>query len=149
MITVPAWSAVAKNEDPRAILQQLASLNIPFIDHCEKLMEFSREMARKYLRKYMFNGISPVDEQNKAIDNVLTALSSVAVFKVHGRMIDGNAAKNDLKLNVKIVGRDDELWKDIWTYYVRADVMMGGGVITKLVETKHTILTRRLREGAS
>jgi len=134
---------VASGEDPRAILQQIASLNAPFIDHCEKLMEFSREVARKYLGNHMFAGETAADEREKKIETVLTRLSSVNLFKVHGRMIDGNAAKHELGLNVKLLGKDDSLWRDIWTYYVRAEVMMQRGDTTKLVETKNTILHAR------
>ncbi|MGE5568749.1 MAG: SDH family Clp fold serine proteinase [Rhodospirillales bacterium] len=136
--------AVAKKEDPRAILQQIASLDIPFIDHCEKLMGFSREVARKYLANYMFKSIRPIREQKKAIELVLKGLSSVGIFKVHGRMIDGNTAKADLKLNVRLLGKDDPLWKELWQYYVRADVQLSRPPgLAKLVETKNEVLFRR------
>lgn len=136
--------AVKAKEDPKAILQQLAILDPPFIDHCEKLMEFSREVARKYLKRYMFSSITPASIQNKAVDNVLEGLSSVAIFKVHGRMIDGNAAKTDLKLNVRLLGKDNELWQDLWQYYVRADVTLTRHQHSfKLVETRNTVLIQK------
>jgi hypothetical protein len=132
--------SVKKKEDPRAVLQQIASLDIPFIDHCEKLMEFSQEVARKYLAKYMFSQIKPLDAQRAAVDKVLKGLSSVSIFKVHGRMIDGNAAKTDLKLNVRLLGKDDPVWEDIWQYYVRADVSLSRNQRSlKLIETRNTV----------
>lgn len=131
--------ALAKSEDPRAILQQLAVLDAPFIDHCTKLMDFSREVAKKYLERYMFSDIKPKPKRDKAIDNVLTKLSSVGSFKVHGRMIDGTAAKTDLKLKVTILGKDSPMWENIWQYYVRADVALASGV-AKLIESKDEIL---------
>src|SRR6266446_685334 len=36
--------AIKEKKDARPVLQQIASLDAPFIDHCEKLMEFSREV---------------------------------------------------------------------------------------------------------
>ena len=134
-------NAVAAGEDPRAILQQIASLDVPFIDHCGKLMDFSKEVARKYLNNYMFRGVRPATARTVAVDRVLKGLSAVGIFKVHGRMINGIAAKNHLKLNVKLLGRDDDFWKDIWQYYVRADVFLSRGPGTaKLIETKDEIL---------
>jgi hypothetical protein len=133
--------AVKAKEDPRAILQQIASLDIPFIDHCGKLMEFSKEVARKYLNAYMFSGVKPAKTRNDMVDVVLKVLSSVGIFKVHGRMINGTAAKNDLHLTVKLLGKDDEFWKDLWQYYVRADVLLSRTPGTaKLIETKDEIL---------
>jgi hypothetical protein len=135
--------AIKKKEDPRAILQQIASLDVPFIDHCSKLMDFSREVARKYLAKYMFASVTATATQKKLIEHVLDELSSVGIFKVHGRMINANTAKTDLKLNVALLGKDDAIWKDLWHYYVRADVQLSrASNVGKLIETKHEILLR-------
>jgi hypothetical protein len=135
--------AVKKKEDARAILQQIAGLDTPFLDHCEKLMDFSREMGRKYLEKYMFKSIRPAAKKTAAIERVLEGLSTVGIFKVHGRMIDANAAKTELSLEVDLLGKDDPLWKEIWQYYVRADVQLGrAGPGAKLIETKNEILLR-------
>jgi hypothetical protein len=134
---------VKKKEDPRPILQQIAGLDMPFIDHCEKLMDFGREVAKKYLKKHMFSAIKPSSKQDEMITRVLEGLSSVGVYKVHGRMINANTAKTDLKLNVALLGKDDPLWKDVWQYYVRSDVQLGRAPgAAKLIETKHEILFR-------
>jgi hypothetical protein len=127
--------ASKKKQDTRPILQQIAVLDAPFIDHCEKLMDFSRAVAKKYLSRYMFTGIAKQADKEKAIENVLTKLSSVGIFKVHGRMIDGNEAKTDLKLNVKLLAKDDPLWVDIWHYYIRADVALASGA-SKIIESR-------------
>jgi hypothetical protein len=134
--------AIKAKEDARPVLQQIASLDAPFIDHCEKLMEFSREVARKYLAKYMFSGITPSSKQKQTVDNVLDRLSSVNIFKVHGRMIDGNAAKTDLGLSVRLLGKDEDIWKDLWHYYVRADVLLKKHGVTKIIESKSNILIK-------
>jgi ATP-dependent protease ClpP protease subunit len=135
--------AVKKNADPRAILQQIASLDIAFIEHCDKLMEFSKDVARKNLESHMFATV-PAPERKARIEKVVKGLSSTQVFKVHGRMIDGNMAKTELKLNVRLLGRADPLWKELWQYYVRADVAMARG-LAKLIETKEEALFRAVR----
>jgi hypothetical protein len=136
--------AVKKKEDTKAILQQIAGLDAPFIDHCEKLMDFSRIVASKYLERYMFSGIKAKSERDKAIKNVIEKLSSVGSFKVHGRMIDGNAAKTDLKLSVRLLPKDDQLWQDVWHYYIRADIALVGG-FGKLIESRCECLYGRRR----
>jgi hypothetical protein len=127
--------AVKKKEDPKPILQQIAVLDPPFIDHCEKLMDFSRTVASKYLEGYMFAGIKKKADRDKAVKNVLTKLSSVGTFKVHGRMVTGHEAKTDLKLNVRLLAKDDPIWADIWHYYIRADVALASGA-SKLIESR-------------
>jgi hypothetical protein len=137
--------AIKAKEDPRAILQQIASLDVTldvtFIDHCGKLMEFGREVARKYLRTYMFRDIKPPARQAKMVNDVLKGLSSVGEYKVHGRMINAITAKNDLHLNIKVLGKADEVWKDLWQYYIRTDVLLSKTAgLAKLIETKDEIL---------
>ena len=128
--------AVKKKEDVRPLLQQIATLDGPFIDHCEKLMDFSREVARKYLAKYMFQGIMPVSKRTASIETVLERLSAVNIFKVHGRMIDGTTAKTELKLNARLLGKHDDMWKELWKYYVRGDVTLGRTGVSKIIESK-------------
>src|SRR5271157_1997525 len=135
--------AKTKKLDVRPVLQQIASLDSAFIDHCEKLMDFSREVAKKYLSKYMFSKMAPAAAQRKAIQNVLEKLSAVHIFKVHGRMIDGNYARTNLKLNVRLLAKDDPMWDLIWNYYVRADVLMSRNGVSKLLESKYEMLMRQ------
>ena len=132
---------IKAKQDPRAILQQIASLDMPYIDHCVKLMEFSREVARKSLNSYMFSSVLPQATRDKMVDTVLAGLSTVANFKVHGRMINGSTARDQLKLAVKLLGKNDEFWKDVWQYYVRADLVLSRvSDAVKLIETKDEIL---------
>ena len=138
--------AVKKKEDVRPLLQQIASLDAPFIDHCEKLMEFSREVARKYLAKYMFANMTPVSKQTAAIETALERLSAVNIFKVHGRMIDGTTAKTELKLNTRLLGKDDEMWKKLWHYYVRGDVVLGRSQSAKVIESKTQFFVQGIQQ---
>jgi hypothetical protein len=104
-------------------------------------MAFSREVASKYLQTYMFAKM-PAAERKPLIKNIVKCLSSVEEFQVHGRMIGPNAAKNELKLTVLILGKDNEFWKELWQYYVRADVQFGMSGGNKLIETKNEILLK-------
>lgn len=133
-------------KDVRPLLQQIASLDGPFIDHCDKLMEFSREVARKYLAKYMFSGITPQAKRTATIDTVLERLSAVNIFKVHGRMIDGNTAKTELNLNIKLLGKDDEMWKKLWLYYVRGDVVLQRSQSVKVIESKSEFFVQGVQQ---
>lgn len=134
-----------KKEDTKPILQQIAVLDAPFIDHCVKLMDFSKTVASKYLERYMFAGIKPKTARNKAVATVLTKLSSVGTYKVHGRMINGNAAKTELKLQVTLLPKDDALWRDVWHYYIRADVALAAGA-GKILESRNECLYSRRRD---
>jgi hypothetical protein len=134
----------AKKQDPRAVLQQILTLDLPFIDHCEKLMEFGRDVARKNLESHMFSTLKGKAARQRAIDNVLNELSLTDRFMVHGRMIDANTAKTQLKLNVRILGKDDALWKVLWMYYIRADVLLSGrlAAAAKVIESRSEMLIR-------
>lgn len=129
--------------DVKDLLTQLASLDMPFIDHCEKLMDFSRDVAENNLKQRMFASVTPHKAQNALVRNVLKQLSATELFKVHGRMIDANAAKTKLKLNVRILPKEDELWKAIWNYYVRAEVLFARNLVGKLVESKNEVLIQQ------
>jgi membrane-bound ClpP family serine protease len=135
---------LAKNEDPRAILQQIATLNPAFIQHCERLMNFGKDVVRKCLSKHMFSSERKADRKAK-IDRVIERLSAVQRFQVHGRMIDGNAAKTELGLKVNLLGKDHDLWNYIWGYYLRAYVFLGrfGFPAAKMVETKKRLLVKQ------
>jgi hypothetical protein len=103
-------------------------------------MGFSKDIATKYLDRYMFSHVKKKTDRSKKIQTVLNRMSAVSVTKVHGRMIDGNTAKNELELNVRLLGKEDPLWKLLWQYYLRADVAMNNIGAAKLVETKAEML---------
>ena len=132
-------ATVAAGEDAMAILQQLASLDPAFIKHCENLTAFSKDAATKSLGGFMFKGMKG---KKAKIKRVLDRLSGTSKTKVHARMIDANAAKTDLGLNVRILPKDNLFWKLLWDYYVRADIAMKRSKSVKLIETKHDMLIK-------
>jgi hypothetical protein len=125
-----------KSEDTTATLQMLATLDLPFIAECERLMDFGRDVAKKFLEAYMFK--RKRDKAAKAT-KVVDALTAVKLFKVHGRGIDGRKAKG-MDLNIKMCGKDDPLWVKIWEYYTRAEIACGKGKVAKMFETTHELL---------
>jgi len=129
--------AQEKKEDPQPILQMIASLDIPFIEECQRMMDFGRDVVRELLSKYMFAR----DKDKKAkIDKIVEMLSSVKKHKVHGRFISGNTARRELKLNVRLLAKDDPLWQSVWEYYTRTDIHLGRIRAAKMFETKHEML---------
>ena len=134
--------AAKKEEDTTASLTMLASMDLFFISECERLMEFGRDVARKLLLSYMF---SRKKDNAKKVEHVVKALSSVKQFKVHGQSIDGNTARRDLNLNVRLLGQGDPLWGAAWGYYTRAGIAMSLSQAIKMFETEgeNLILTTR------
>jgi hypothetical protein len=120
-------------ESVEPILQQMMTLDLPFIAECERMMEFGREVGKKLLCDYMFKGDST---KTVAADNIVKELSSVERFKVHGRRIDGQMART-LGLNIRLCGHDDKLWSKAFEYYRRANIALGRHKAQKLFETKH------------
>lgn len=129
--------AVKKREQKAPILQMLASLDFPFIVECERLMEFGRDVGRKFLVKYM---LSKRDDKDAQADHVVRQLSSVELHKVHGRGINGVTARNDLHLTVRLCGNDDPFWQKVWEWYTRAEIMMMKASAFKIFETAHEML---------
>lgn len=128
---------VAKNENTAATLQMIATLDLPFIAECERMMDFGRDVTKKFLMSYMFRKKA---DKEQCADKVVKTLSSVERFKVHGRFIDGNTARRELGLKVKLCGKDDPFWKDVWEYYTRAEVALVKSRSAKFFETTHELL---------
>jgi hypothetical protein len=124
-------------EDTKPFLQMLASLDIPFIEECQRMMDFGREVVRNLLMKYMF--AKDADARTKA-DKVVQMLSSVKQHKVHGRLIDGGTARTELGLNVNLLAKDSALWKNVSEYYTRAEISLGTASSAKMFETRHEML---------
>jgi len=127
----------AKKEDATPVLQMLASLDLPFTAHCESLMAFGRDVAKKLLSEYM---LKRRRDKRRQINKIVRELSSVERFRVHGRQIDGNAARREFGLNVRLLGLNDKHWKLIWEYYNRAYIAYRSVGVQKLFESEHEML---------
>lgn len=87
--------------------------------------------------KYMLKSYK---DKRKRVNKVVRELSSVERFKVHGREVNGNTAKGEFGLNVKLLGLNDPHWKLIWEYYNRASIACGRGSVEKFFESEHEML---------
>ena len=135
--------AKKEGKDTQPVLQMLASLDIPFIEECQRMMDFGRDVVRKLLGKYMFRRVKNSEAK---IGKVVTTLSSVELFKVHGRLIDGNTARRELGLNVNLLAKDNEIWRKAWEYYTRAEIAMNNLPASKMFETRHEILMAKVQQ---
>ena len=129
--------ALAKKEDAQPILQMIASLDIPFIEECQRMMDFGRDVVRDLLGKYM---LARSKDKVSKIDKIVEMLSSVKKHKVHGRFISGNTARRELGLNVRLLAKDDPLWQSVWEYYTRTEINLGRIRSPKMFESKHEML---------
>jgi len=130
---------VKKGKNAGAILQQIAFLNPAFIHHCEQLIGFSRDVTRNFLDKYMFSGVEECERKAKIEKAVGTLLTSIESFRLHGRAIGAQDASTIL--TVKVLSKDDPLWKHIWAYYVRVCLFFSNQKqALKIIETKDDML---------
>jgi len=128
--------AVQKKESTVALLQQLASLNIPFTDEMENQIDFAKKTAVTLLDKFMLQSRYPQPKARlRKAAEIAEKLLSKQLFPVHGHYISGATAKQ-MGLEVEVLNKDDELWAKIWEYYIRAEVQMNLPLQPPLVKTK-------------
>jgi hypothetical protein len=135
----------ANNQDVEPILQMITTLDLPFVAECERLMEFGRDVGKKLLCEYMFKDLTDADVR---ADGIVRDLSSVEIYKVHGRRITGPMART-MGLQIKACGRNDVFWKEIFEYYQRATICTSRTSAVKLFETEHDMFTAAARQEAS
>lgn len=137
-------SAIKKKEATVGLLQQLASLNIPFTDEMENQIGFAKKTAITLLNEYMLRPSYPqARNRSRKANEIAEKLLSKQLFPVHGHYIDGATAKK-LGLGVDVLDKDDALWKQIWNYYIRCEVQMNiplqaGFIKTKLFESRSQV----------
>ncbi len=122
----------------QAWLVQLASLNKPFILHCQRQQAYVIDFAKRWLPKHMLRGLPPAEALKKAEETAKNLLSRGAFS--HGQMIPARDIKpeNGLHLRVDELPRDTETWKTLWHLYSCCDVLFNipaGQNISKLFES--------------
>ena len=138
-----------KGEDPLPYLQQISTLNPAFVDHCIRLIEFTRDFGVKRMPKRMLKNKELAEEKACAIIN--NFLSTNKRFH-HGRMIKADEISKDevLKdLNLEYKKEPDGFWNLVVELFTRAYVYLqqypGEGVKRcKLIEGRdiNTMSTR-------
>jgi ATP-dependent protease ClpP protease subunit len=141
-------AAIAKNENPSAALQQLATIDSVFVKHCEQIMEFAKKVGRKWIAGRLTAKSLPKPEAEAQADKVISFLSNVEQHILHGRLILAAEFKNNCcpPLDIENLDESHELWQLLWQLYVRCEVflMMPNPVpVPKavLIETSQVSLT--------
>lgn len=124
--------AVAAGESPVGHLQSLNTTTMEpgFIEHCRRGVDFSRDIAKKFLPQYQLKakykgqkGFGKKKLEELAVNVAENLLSRDARFS-HGRLIGPEEASDEVGLNVAILERDDSRWEAYWELYLRAEVFM-------------------------
>lgn len=125
--------ASTKGEPLVGFLQSLASSTMEpaFIEHCRRGIDFSRDIARHFLRDYQFAAKAKLEDPTPTEGEIAerarlaaeNLLSAGARFS-HGRLIGPEEARDEIGLNIEILDRDDPVWQAYWELYVRAEVYM-------------------------
>lgn len=120
---------------------QLSLLSPAFLLHCQDLMEFSRDFARKQLKSHMF-AAEFADEAvtwTGRIDRIVENLTASSKHLLHGRMITASdiQADDDLKhLKVVEMSRDSDYWTNLTELLLRAEVVAQLDELAKLLFTR-------------
>jgi Serine dehydrogenase proteinase len=129
--------ALKENLPTAGLMQQLAGLNIPFTLEMEHATNFAKRTAAKLLDKYMLKPkIAQSKPRTAKANEIAEKLLSKQLFPVHGQFIDGATAKSELGLEVDLLDREDELWKQIWAYYLRCEIQMNLAIQPGLIKIK-------------
>jgi hypothetical protein len=143
-------NASDKGEDPLPYLQQLSTLNPAFVDHCIRLIEFTRDFGVKRMPKRMLKNFKEgaAEKARAIIDNFLSTNKRFH----HGRMIKADEISKDPELkdlNVEYKKEPDQFWVLVVELFTRAYVYLqqypGEGVRRcKLIEGRdiNTMSTR-------
>lgn len=124
--------ATTAGESPVGYLQSLNATTMEpgFIEHCRRGVEFSRDIAKKFLPRYQLKakykgkkGFGKKKLEDLAEDVAENLLSRDARFS-HGRLIGAEEASGEVGLNVEALDRDDSRWQAYWELYLRAEVYM-------------------------
>jgi len=105
---------VTKNGDPIELYYPMISkLRPETIARAESAIEGAREFAEKWLKNYQLSG------DKKQAEKVAKWLSDGKKYKSHGKVLNVEECKNELKLNVVEIDKGTSLWTDIWELYCR------------------------------
>lgn len=131
--------ALAAGENADVYLQQLATIDVVFVTHCEQLMTFAKQLVRKFV----FNRYGKNDAARERADKVVSFLSNVEEHISHGRLILARELQRHCvpPLQVQELSEEDALWQLLWELYVRFEVFLKQTQAAKLIETAEVSLT--------
>ncbi len=125
-LTQKVNEAIAKNENPSAHLQQLATIDSVFVKHCEQIMEFAKKVGRKWIAGRLMGKALPQKDAEAQADKVISFLSNVEQHILHGRLILAGEFKNNCcpPLEIENLEENQEQWQLLWQLYVRCEVFL-------------------------
>jgi len=125
-----AHSAI-ENKKPFQAFVRLLDFHpdLTFVEECRLAIKLSKEIALRWLSAKMLK-----DNIDKAKETA-EALASADKLSSHGRAIDHQYARDELKLNVKYLDPSDELWQRIWELHIRASLAHFPGGQVKIIES--------------
>jgi hypothetical protein len=137
----------AANEPTLPYLQELSGLDVAFVRECERMTEWGRQFAIKYLSQYMLakRGTTKAATQAKAA-TIANDLSTKHLQ--HGELIGPRECRK-LGLDILALKRNDRRWKLVWEYFVRAAIYFtlpqdGGKThVAKIFETPEATLAAK------
>ncbi len=99
--------AIQRQEPFQGYMQMLAQVDGPFVKECERAMNLSKEIARKWLKEHMLKGKNDAEVQ-RAVDEFSDPSRTLS----HGRMIDYRQAKS-VGIEVEYIPKESDLWEEI------------------------------------
>jgi hypothetical protein len=130
----------------QALLVKLASLNKPFVEHCQRLQLYAMDFAVRWMTKTV---LRPEQERDPEKARKL-ALATAGVFLrsgaySHGQMLTAKdlARHPDIHIKIKELDGSDASWQTVWQLHCACDVLFGlpaGQGLSKLFESRHTTL---------
>ena len=104
---LPIKEALQRQEPIQGYMQMLAQVDGPFVKECERAMNLSKEMARKWLKAHMLRGKNDAEVQ-RAVDEFSDPSRTLS----HGRMIDYEQARSG-GIEVEYIPKESDLWEAI------------------------------------
>ncbi len=99
--------AIQRQEPFQGYMQMLAQVDGPFVKECERAINLSKEIARKWLKAHMLKGRNDVEIQ-RAVDEFSDPSRTLS----HGRLIDHKQAES-VGIRVEYIPKESDLWEEI------------------------------------
>ena len=137
---ISAQSFLDGQTDALAAVARAQQKNEPVIGHLQLLnspdmsaawiTEMQREikdMVSKHLRKHMLPRLLPKANARALgarASRIANDLSQANKRFSHGRMIGAEECRDDLRLDIEVLSKDDERWKLIWEIWLRMEIFL-------------------------
>jgi hypothetical protein len=110
-------------------LQQLGNFNATDVAQLKAAQALAENIAISSLKNGMLSAKTEIE-----IKDAIKPFTDPEATMSHGRALNHKQVK-DCGLNVELMPVNDELWKTVWSLYVRSKFVVDGTTTAKLVET--------------